>query len=82
MTMFAERHGDVDEPGFDRQRLSADRIPRVIELTSRLCALNAELPLPTRRAGLGRAGMRDVPDHLARRRRELLDEIHRLISAD
>jgi hypothetical protein len=80
MTAFVGPQREVDGPGFDRQRLSPDRIPRVLELTSTLCAMNEQL---SRRTGphpsfpLTRP---DVPADVADQRRALLEELHRLIT--
>jgi hypothetical protein len=71
--MYAAAEWDVDGPGFDRQRLAPDRVPRVLELTSRLCAVNA-----ARRTGPGTEP--ELGDDYAERRRQLLDELHRLIA--
>jgi hypothetical protein len=79
MATFATE-GDLDGPGFDRRRLAPDRIPRVLELTSALCAMNAELSLRAAPARLDRRVARDVPAEVAARRRALFDELHELIS--
>ena len=79
MTTFAAE-GDVDRPGFDRQRLAPDRIPRVLELTSTLCAMNAELSLRNQPTSLDPRVSRELPADVAARRRALLDELHRLIA--
>jgi hypothetical protein len=80
MTTFAEPGGDLEGPGFDRQRLAPDRIPRVLELTSNLCAMNADLSLQATPAWVGRRPSREIPPEVAARRRALLDELHRLIA--
>ncbi|HZP30237.1 MAG TPA: hypothetical protein VFC99_14885 [Acidimicrobiia bacterium] len=81
MSTFTATHDrDVDGPGFDRRRLAPEHLPRILELTSTLCAVNAELSSRSRPVSLDpRAPRPSAPPELVDRRRMLLDELHQLI---
>ena len=71
-----------DQPGFDRRRLDPDRVPRVLELTRAMCAVNDELAVRRRRSRTDRwSPLPTEPEELAARRRLLLEELHRLIAS-
>jgi hypothetical protein len=75
---------DGDGPGFDRRRLDPERVPRVLELTTSLCAVNDALAVrlrPTRVDRRSASARPSAPEELVDRRRLLLDELHRLIAS-
>jgi hypothetical protein len=76
MTASAAPHWETGRPGFDRERLPADRLPRILELTSTLCTVNAELR--DRSSAPDPHGTRPITRELEALREQLLDELHRL----
>jgi hypothetical protein len=81
-TSAVPRDDDRDGPGFDRRRLDPDRVPRVLELTTSLCAVNDQLAVRLQPARVDRWSKRpSSPEELVDRRQLLLDELHRLIAS-